>query len=75
MLAGSLKQAGYATGHFGKWHMGGQRDVADAQRSLSMVLINHLRILKEWAKLLPLTKNGDGKVGRIWVMLSVWGSR
>ena len=22
--------AGYATGHFGKWHMGGQRDVARA---------------------------------------------
>ncbi len=26
MLARSLKQVGYATGHFGKWHMGGQRD-------------------------------------------------
>ena len=26
MLARSLKEAGYATGHFGKWHMGGQRD-------------------------------------------------
>ena len=30
MLARSLNQAGYATGHFGKWHMGGQRDVNDA---------------------------------------------
>ncbi|MHB8900653.1 MAG: sulfatase-like hydrolase/transferase [Thermoguttaceae bacterium] len=30
MLARTLKQAGYATGHFGKWHMGGQRDVGDA---------------------------------------------
>ena len=30
MLARSLQQAGYATGHFGKWHMGGQRDVGDA---------------------------------------------
>lgn len=30
MLARSLKQAGYATGHFGKWHMGGQRDVGEA---------------------------------------------
>jgi arylsulfatase A-like enzyme len=29
-LARSLKQAGYATGHFGKWHMGGQRDVGEA---------------------------------------------
>src|SRR5688572_3509672 len=30
MLARFLKQAGYATGHFGKWHMGGQRDVPEA---------------------------------------------
>ena len=30
MLARILKQAGYATGHFGKWHMGGQRDVGEA---------------------------------------------
>jgi uncharacterized sulfatase len=29
-LARLLKQAGYATGHFGKWHMGGQRDVGEA---------------------------------------------
>ncbi|MEC7724963.1 MAG: sulfatase-like hydrolase/transferase, partial [Planctomycetota bacterium] len=29
-LARSLQQRGYATGHFGKWHMGGQRDVDDA---------------------------------------------
>jgi arylsulfatase A-like enzyme len=25
-----LKEAGYATAHFGKWHMGGGRDVTDA---------------------------------------------
>ncbi len=30
MLARSLQKAGYATGHFGKWHMGGQRDVGEA---------------------------------------------
>ena len=29
-LARSFQQAGYATGHFGKWHLGGQRDVGDA---------------------------------------------
>ena len=29
-LARTLKSAGYATGHFGKWHMGGGRDVKDA---------------------------------------------
>ncbi|MGH9160572.1 MAG: sulfatase-like hydrolase/transferase, partial [Vicinamibacteraceae bacterium] len=30
VLARALKAAGYATGHFGKWHMGGQRDVGEA---------------------------------------------
>lgn len=29
-LARTLKKAGYAAGHFGKWHMGGGRDVQDA---------------------------------------------
>lgn len=30
LLARILHEAGYATGHFGKWHMGGQRDVGEA---------------------------------------------
>jgi uncharacterized sulfatase len=29
-LARSLRDAGYATGHFGKWHLGGGLDVGDA---------------------------------------------
>lgn len=29
-LAREFRAAGYATGHFGKWHMGGQRDVGNA---------------------------------------------
>lgn len=29
-IARTLKTAGYATGHFGKWHMGGGRDVTNA---------------------------------------------
>jgi arylsulfatase A-like enzyme len=29
-LASMLRASGYATGHFGKWHMGGGRDVGDA---------------------------------------------
>jgi arylsulfatase A-like enzyme len=31
-LARLLKSHGYATGHFGKWHMGGGRDVDDAPK-------------------------------------------
>ncbi|MBD3676538.1 MAG: sulfatase-like hydrolase/transferase [Planctomycetaceae bacterium] len=30
LLARFLHDAGYATGHFGKWHMGGQRDIHEA---------------------------------------------
>ncbi len=30
VLARALQQSGYACGHFGKWHMGGQRDVGEA---------------------------------------------
>jgi arylsulfatase A-like enzyme len=30
MLARALQSVGFATGHFGKWHMGGQRDVHEA---------------------------------------------
>jgi arylsulfatase A-like enzyme len=30
VLARFLQQNGYATGHFGKWHLGGQRDVGEA---------------------------------------------
>lgn len=29
-IARTLKAAGYATGHFGKWHLGGGRDVTNA---------------------------------------------
>ncbi|PPL00942.1 sulfatase family protein [Parapedobacter indicus] len=31
-LARVLKDAGYATGHFGKWHMGGGRDIKNAPK-------------------------------------------
>lgn len=31
-IARALQAAGYATGHFGKWHLGGGRDVTDAPK-------------------------------------------
>lgn len=30
VLPRTLRQAGYTTGHFGKWHLGGGRDIGDA---------------------------------------------
>ena len=67
MLARSLKEDGYATGHFGKWHMGGQRDVTDApaitEYGFDASLTNFEGL---GAKLLPMTKTPDGKIGKIW---------
>ena len=67
MLARSLQKAGYATGHFGKWHMGGQRDVTDAPPITSYGFDESLTNFEGLGpKLLPLTMKPDGKVGRIW---------
>jgi arylsulfatase A-like enzyme len=67
-LARVLHEAGYATGHFGKWHLGGQRDVdqapAIAQYGFDESLTNFEGM---GAKLLPLTmRPGDHEPGRIW---------
>lgn len=68
VLARFLHQAGYATGHFGKWHMGGQRDVADAPPITAYGFDASLTNFEGMGpKLLPLTlKPGDEKPGRIW---------
>lgn len=71
MLARFLKQAGYATGHFGKWHMGGQRDVNNAPPITDYGFDDSLTNFEGMgAKLLPLTEKRapDGSVekGRIW---------
>ena len=68
MLARILQQAGYATGHFGKWHMGGQRDVDDAPYIIEYGFDKSLTNFEGMGpKLLPLTlKPGDDKPGRIW---------
>ena len=68
ILARSLQQAGYATGHFGKWHMGGQRDVAEApaitEYGFDVSLTNFEGM---GPKLLPLTlKPGWTEPRRIW---------
>lgn len=71
MLARFLQQSGYATAHFGKWHMGGQRDVDHAPAITSYGFDTSLTNFEGMgAKLLPLTetptKNGGVKLGRIW---------
>lgn len=68
MLARSLQQAGYATGHFGKWHMGGQRDVDDAPPITDYGFDASLTNFEGMGpKLLPLVlKPGQEEPARIW---------
>ncbi|UZR97428.1 sulfatase-like hydrolase/transferase [Chondrinema litorale] len=74
MLAKSLKNAGYVTGHFGKWHMGGQRDVTDAPHITEYGFDTSLTNFEGMgAKLLPLTKDETGTVGKIWEDAEILG--
>ena len=77
MLARSLQHAGYATGHFGKWHMGGQRNVADAPSISAYGFDESLTNFEGMGpKLLPLTlKPGQDpkKPGRIWGHAEILG--
>ena len=67
MLARSLKQAGYATGHFGKWHMGGQRDVTEAPQIAEYGFDESLTNFEGLGpKLLPLTMQPNGETGKLW---------
>ena len=75
VLARQLQAAGYATGHFGKWHMGGQRDVNDAPPITAYGFDKSLTNFEGMgAKLLPLTLTPDSdKPGRIWEKATILG--
>ena len=77
MLARSLQKNGYATGHFGKWHMGGQRNVADAPPISEYGFDQSLTNFEGMGpKLLPLTlKPGQDpkRPGRIWGHAEILG--
>ena len=75
MLARSLKEAGYRTGHFGKWHMGGQRDVTEAPPIADYGFDTSLTNFEGMGpKLLPLTMEpGWEKPGKIWADAEILG--
>jgi uncharacterized sulfatase len=66
-LARFLQKKGYATGHFGKWHLGGQRDVDNAPAITSYGFDQSLTNFEGMGpKLLPLTlKPGDKEPGKM----------
>ncbi|MCG8701591.1 MAG: sulfatase-like hydrolase/transferase, partial [Bacteroidales bacterium] len=65
-----LKERGYATGHFGKWHMGGQRDVINAPEITSYGFDESVTNFEGMGpKLLPwstIVSNGDTIVKKPW---------
>lgn len=68
MLARSLKKSGYMTGHFGKWHMGGQRDVDQAPPISEYGFDESLTNFEGMGpKLLPMIMTPEMETpGRIW---------
>ncbi|MED5448783.1 MAG: sulfatase-like hydrolase/transferase, partial [Planctomycetota bacterium] len=65
MLARLLSRGGYATGHFGKWHMGGQRDVGEAPLITDYGFDESLTNFEGLGpRILPLKDAYDGKPPR-----------
>lgn len=61
-VARPLEAAGYVTGHFGKWHMGGQRDVGDAPLITEYGFEKTLTTFEGLGdRVLPLLNKFDGK--------------
>jgi arylsulfatase A-like enzyme len=62
VLARMLRDGGYATGHFGKWHMGGQRNVGDAPLITAYGFDESLTNFEGLGpRLLPLCDSGKGE--------------
>jgi uncharacterized sulfatase len=60
-LARMLQSSGYATGHFGKWHLGGGRDVGDAPRISAYGFDESLTQFEGLGdRILPLLNDYDG---------------
>jgi arylsulfatase A-like enzyme len=68
-LARQLKSAGYTTGHFGKWHMGGQRDVGDAPLITEYGFDRTLTTFEGLGdRVLPLLDAYDGKPAKKYAL-------
>lgn len=64
-LARTLEQGGYVTGHFGKWHMGGQRDVGEAPLITEYGFEKTLTTFEGLGdRILPLLDSFDGEPAR-----------
>ncbi|MDR2171602.1 MAG: sulfatase-like hydrolase/transferase [Planctomycetaceae bacterium] len=65
LLPKLLREAGYKTGHFGKWHLGGQRDVGDAPLITEYGFDESLTNFEGLgSRILPLLDAFDGTVPR-----------
>ena len=68
-LARALREAGYTTGHFGKWHMGGQRDVGEAPLITEYGFDQTLTQFEGLGdRILPLCDNFDGKPAKQYAL-------